>query len=99
MSSESDDDFSIVGKILLFVFVAGFLEPLGMLMYLSLLSPSSLDRLMQGGISLGELVSFLLASPDRLLVVAGIALLSLLFALKADPGGDTHHHNPGGGFN
>ena len=94
----SDDSTSIAQKALIFVFVGGILEPLGMLMYLLWSSPMALERLMTGGISLGEVIAFLLASPDRLLVAGVIALLALLFAWKADTDDTTPHHNPGTDF-
>jgi hypothetical protein len=98
MSSEpSDDEPSIAQKLLLLVFVGGILEPLGMLMYLLWSSPTALERLMAGGTSLGEVGSFLLASPDRLLVAGALALLALLFAWNADTSESTPHHNLGGG--
>jgi uncharacterized BrkB/YihY/UPF0761 family membrane protein len=99
MASEtSEDELGIAQRLLLLLFVGGILEPLGMLMYLMWSSPTALERLMEGGISPGEVLPFLLDSPDRLAVAVAIALLALLFAWKADPGGSTHHHNPGGGF-
>lgn len=97
-SEDSDDRSGIVQKVLLLVFVGGILEPLGMLLYLTLVSPTALDTLMADGVTPGEVVSFLLASPDRLLVAGGLALLAVLFAWNADNGGSTHHHGAGGEF-
>ena len=96
-SEASEDSPGIVQKLLVLVFVGGILEPLGMLMYLQWSSPSALEALLADGVSLGELVSFMLASPDRLLVAGVLALLALLFAWNADTGGSTPHHNLGGG--
>jgi len=98
MSSDSSDDTpGIVQRLFLFVFVGGTLEPLGMLLYLTVTSPGALETLTAGGVSPGEVVSFLLASPDRLLVAAGLGLLALVFAWNADSGGRVHHHTGGGG--
>jgi hypothetical protein len=99
MSEESTDDTpGVAQRLLLLVFVGGILETLGMLMYLLWSSPAALEALMADGIGPGELVTFLLASPDRPLVAGALALLALLFAWNAEAGGSTHHHNPGGGF-
>ena len=98
MSAGSSDNESGIGQtLLLLVFVGGILEPLGMVTYLLWSSPAALEELMAGGISPGEVVSFLLASPDRLVVAGALALLAALFAWNADTGGSTHYHNPGGG--
>ena len=97
MSSETSDDApGIAQRLLILVFVGGILEPLGMLMYLQWSSPAALETLLAGGVSVGEVVAFLLASPDRLLVAGALALLAVLFAWNADSGG-TPHHNLGGG--
>lgn len=94
----SGGGFGIVQRVLLLVFVGSILEPLGMLLYLTLVSPTALDTLLAGGVTPGEVVSFLLASPDRLLVAGGLALLAVLFAWNADSGGSTHHHGAGNEF-
>ena len=96
-SEPSDDSPGTAQKVLLLVFVGGILEPLGMLTYLLWSSPAALERLMADGIDLGDVVPFLLASPDRLLVAGALALLALLFAWNADTSDTTPHHNLGGG--
>jgi hypothetical protein len=99
MSSEpADDTPGIVQRVLLLFFVGGIIEPLGMLLYLQLSSPAALETLVSDGVTLDEVISFVLASPDRILVAAGLALLAFLFAWKADTGGGSPHHNVGGGF-
>jgi elongation factor P--beta-lysine ligase len=97
MSSDSSDDSpGILQNVLTFVFVGGILEVLGMLLYLSQTSEAALDRLMTGGMSLEDVVMFLLASPDRLLVASGLALLALILVWKGGNSG-RHHHVEGGG--
>ena len=99
MSSDtSDSSPGIVQRVLLLLFVGGILETLGMLLYLQWASPAALERLMADGIQVGELISFLLASPDRLLVAGGLAILALFFAWNAESGGPVHHNVGGGEF-
>lgn len=85
MSSDSEET-GVAQRVFLFVFVDGILEVLGMVLYLSVTSPAALDRLRSGGVGPGEPVSFLLASPDRLAVAVGLAVLALVFAWNATPG-------------
>ena len=96
-SKKSNDTTGIAQKVLLLVFVGGILEPLGMLLYLTLFSPTALETLLADGVSPEEVVPFLLASPDRLLVAGGIALLAVLFAWNADTSTGGTHYGAGGG--
>jgi len=99
MGSESSNDTTgIAQRVVLMIVVGGILEPLGMLMYLLWSAPTDLEKLMSNGITLNELIPFLLESPDRLVVAGAIALLAILFGWKANTDTDTQYTHHEGGF-
>jgi hypothetical protein len=81
----------LAGALFSFLFVGGILEVLGMLLYLEVTDQSAAAQaLMADGVQPGELLPFLLASPDRLLVAIGLAIVAVLF-VRADSSGSGHH--------
>jgi hypothetical protein len=86
--------FRLVGFVFSLVFVGGILEVLGLMFYMQWRDEAALNAFIEGGITVSELIGFLTASPDRMLVAGGLAVLALLMVLGGNSGGSTSH----GGF-
>jgi hypothetical protein len=80
-----------------FLFVFGILETLGMMFYMEWANEAALRQLVAGGVSVGEIVQFLLASPDRLFVAAVLAAVSVAF-FRIDSSGGGRRAGHGVGF-
>ncbi|WP_436910464.1 hypothetical protein [Halosimplex marinum] len=93
--------FRLAGVVFSIVFVVGMLEFFGLTLYMLWRNEAALDALTAGGVTPGELIAFLLASPDRLVVAAVLAVLGLLMVFTGDSGGshgDGHVHDGFGGM-
>jgi hypothetical protein len=89
---------NLVGTAITLVFVGGMLELLGMLLYMQWANEAALDALVAGGVTPAEVVGFLQASPDRLLVAAGLAALAVLLVVGGGSGSGSHVHGDVDGF-
>ncbi|WP_284011304.1 hypothetical protein [Haloarcula pelagica] len=87
--------FRVVGFLFSLVFVGGMVEFFGMVLYLQWRDQAALQALTAGGVTPPEAISFVLASPDRVVVAALLAVLSVVFVVTGDSGGSGH---VGGGY-
>lgn len=93
--------FRVVGFLFSLVFVGGLVEIFGMMLYLQWRDQAALQALTAGGITPAEVLTFVLASPDRILIAALLAVLSVVFVVTGDSGGSGHAgggYDDGGGF-
>lgn len=88
--------FRAVGFLVSLAFVGAIVELIGMTMYLQWRSEEALNGLVAGGVTPMEAVRFVLASPDRLAVAGGLAVLAVLLVLSDSSG--SGGHVDGGGF-
>ncbi|MFC7078689.1 hypothetical protein [Haloarcula halophila] len=93
--------FRFVGFLVSLVFVGGMLEFFGMILYLQWRDEAALRALTADGVTPPEVAAFVLASPDRILVAAVLAVVSVGFVLTSDSGGSRHadggYDDDGGG--
>jgi hypothetical protein len=84
--------FKIVGFLFNVAVTVLFVEAFGLFVYVQWRASDAVDRLLADGVSPGEVVGFLFARPD-LVVVAGIlAVVGLLLAVFGDSGGRSRRH-------
>jgi uncharacterized membrane protein YgcG len=89
--------FKVAGFLFSLVFVVGMTELFGMMLYLQWKHEAAFEALTTDGVTPAEVVDFLLASPDRLAVAGGLAVLGVLLAVTGDSSSRGHHVG-GGGF-
>jgi uncharacterized membrane protein YgcG len=91
--------FRFAGFVISLVLVGGMVEALGMAGYMLWRNEAALDALVAGGVTPAEVVQFLLASPDRLLVAGGLGVLAVLMVRGGGSGsGHAHGNVAGDGF-
>jgi len=90
--------FRFVGFVVSLVLVLAVVEALGLSLYLRWAGEPALETLLAGGVSLTEVVAFLTASRERLLVAGGLAVASLLLVLTGGSGGGVGHTDADDGF-
>ncbi|HKL28715.1 MAG TPA: hypothetical protein VJ898_05540 [Natrialbaceae archaeon] len=88
--------FQVAGFLFSLVFVVGMTELFGMMLYLQWKHEAAFEALTADGVTPAAVVEFLLASPDRLAVAGGLAVLGVLLAVTGDSSGRGHH--AGGDF-
>jgi hypothetical protein len=89
--------FSLVGLAISLVFVVGMVELFGLFAYFQWRHRAAFEALMADGLTPTRVVDFLLASPDRLAVAGGLAVLGVVLVLTGDSSGRGHSHHVGGG--
>ena len=90
--------FRFVGFVVSLVLVLAVVEALGLSLYLRWAGEPALEILLAGGVTLTEVVAFLTASRERLLVAGGLAVASLLLVLTGGSGGGVGHTDADDGF-
>jgi uncharacterized membrane protein YgcG len=88
--------FRLVSVLVSIVFTVGILEALGFVFYMQWQNPQALQRLMSDGVTPARVLEFVLASPDRMLVAGGLAVVGVVMALNSGSG--TTHVADGDGF-
>jgi len=89
--------FKLAGMLFTLVFVGGILEVIGLLFYMQWRDEAALNAFTEGGFTIPELIGFLTASPDRMLVAGGLAVLAVFMVVSGGSGGSTTHGHGGGG--
>jgi hypothetical protein len=94
--------FRFAGFLFTFLFVGGMLEFFGLMFYSMWRDEGAFRRLLADGVTPNEVVAFLTASPDRMLVAGGIAVVAFVMVRSGGSGGSSHVHADGdfgdGGF-
>jgi uncharacterized membrane protein YgcG len=83
--------FKVTGFLFSLVFVVGMTELFGMMLYLQWKHEAAFEALTSDGVTPAAVVDFLVASPDRLAVAGGLAVLGVLLAVTGDSSGRGHH--------
>mgnify|MGYP006280757539 CR=1 FL=1 len=89
--------FQVAGFLFSLVFVVGMTELFGMMLYLQWKHEAAFEALTADGVTPAAVVDFLVASPDRLAVAVGLAVVGMLLAVTGDSS-DRGHHVGGGDF-
>lgn len=77
---------SVLEAVLGLVIVGGVLETLGLLLYLTTFHEAAFEAFLDSAITPVAFVEFMLASPDRLLVAVGLAILAVIFNVTGTGG-------------